>query len=316
MALADIIAGLPARLFRAADGQQSETFTIPGAPYTHALGTGAPFNDPPGFPVVPPSNMPNAVVITGGSHSSWTQVTQNPQAGQFTLDTSASPTGGTIGFNSTDSGQAVTAQWIGSSLVNEGLLGGFLAGLRFISAAAPNGLATLGSDGYLQQRPPHGMRQRAMMHLATDVGFNDVQGDATNYSAYDAVGGLTADLLDARHDAANGGITSVAGSVMEVDVHLVGIASQATSDWILLAAHLHAFYNNRDFYLPLGRKNVAAGDYLSFDGSCVFTGYPQDNYTCELVYMTGGPGVAQYFFIRPGSDPTEQFLRLSLTEYL
>lgn len=153
MALSDLIAELPQRLFRTADNVQTETVTIPTtSPFTHALGTGAPFNNPPGYPVVPPA-IANNVTISGGGHSAWTQVAPGSAlaAGQFSVDTTTSPTGGTLQFSSADAGLAVSVQWIGSNLVNEKLLGTMLAAFTEVLAerGAPNGLALLGSDGRL-----------------------------------------------------------------------------------------------------------------------------------------------------------------------
>lgn len=194
-------------------------------------------------------------------------------------------------------------------ITNTGIVGG---------GGAAGGVASLDATSHVVQVSASGVRHIAVAELQSDFGLlNSYQGDPTTPANY---GVIQSQLTNIVNDVGipplsyTTGIVSSGGSIV-AEVSLCGILSLSNGNWIRLGFYLHAFQHNLFYFKTLGYKNVAANDYVTFAGARAFTGLPADTYSLMLLYQTGGPGTNQaYFFIRPASHGSEEFLSLTLKE--
>lgn len=213
------INALISTIYQDSDGTHSENVTVPSsAPYTYRLASASPYSYPSGYQVVPPSGISNVVTLSGGGNATWTEVPLGNalSKGQFSVDYTATPTGGQLTFSSADAGATPTATWTASTLVNEKLMQAVLDAAHSVieGMGQASGLATLDANTNLSIPTGHKL-------AAPDSGtLSSTGGSGSSASPY---------LIAAGSNACGGvnvGASIPNGAIYQVNTTVVSAASR------------------------------------------------------------------------------------------
>lgn len=285
----------------AADGTYTESgVIIPGSPYIYRLGAGLPIPYPSGMQVIPPQGVSNVVTVSGGGYGSWTQVASAPGLGQFTVDTTISPTGGQIGFNSGDATKVVSLTYLANTYVNKTWAEAFVTALRDIRdwRGVASGLAGLDANTHVIQAPASGIRQMQIVPNATAFDYNITTQNAT-WTTMPGAG--TATL-----------VTTTGG---QLGVRISGMLYNAlgSANWFRLG-----FAVDGGTVKPLGRVVLpASADGFLLAGEDTSGVLTAGSHSVTVMYQCGGAtnGVTVAAQLRASTQPNSDHLTLAVVEY-
>lgn len=293
------------------DGSHTETFTIPStSPYTHRLATASPYNYGTGYQVVPPSGIANVVTLSGGGNATWTEVPlgNSLTKGTFSVDYSASPTGGTLYFSSADAGATnVTATWTASTLVNETLVEGLILACRSVLVAigANNGLAGLDANGHVAQQVSTGVRQVKGVQVTSDLTLLTSMNapDLTNVANWsDWLSGLNVSITTSGGTLRLCLTMSASCSTLNNPTVAFGMRYSGASSGFLNIAYVQSN----------STSNVRGGIVIEAEG---FLSLAAGTYTFTPIWIAPSNGATAAASCEPSTRPTTDRASFSVTEY-